>query len=272
MPPEDKTSLRTVSPRKWALVTATSLATISSPAITTLLTTTAASAETGVAAAAEAGEAGESGVVLTDGPTEFLTRLGYFEGTFRIIANLYLSGNRDLAREHMELSHHAWYEDVEELLAEYHAPGFVAEHQAFMDAVTNDASDDDVQSARDAVLTALNANGMASQATLFEQLMSIKDLTALATAEFEGGVSEGTVEADIEFRDSWGFYETARQRALVLSTSADAAAAKAGTQVLEQMEGLEEYYPGLTATEAPVDATGLAVAAGWIEIIALRNK
>ncbi|MDX1781128.1 MAG: hypothetical protein R3256_07390 [Thalassovita sp.] len=271
MPPENDTSPRTVSPRKWALVTATSLATIGSPAVTTLLTASTAWAETG-AAAAEAGEAGEAGVILAEGPTEFLTRLGYFEGTYRIIVTLYLSGNRDLAREHMELSHHAWYEDIEEYLEEYGAAGFEAEHQAFMDAVASDGSDEDVQSALDTVLTALNAGGMASQASLFDQLMSIKDLVTLATAEFEGGVSEGTVEADIEFRDSWGFYETARQRALAMSASADEAAAKAGAQVLEQMQGLEEYYPGLTATEAPENASGLAVAAGWIEIIALRNK
>lgn len=268
MPNEKDNSLRTVSPKRWALVTATSLATITAPAITTILTTTAAHATAG----AEAGEAGEAGVVLTGGSTEFLTRLGYFESTYRIIATLYLEGHRDLAREHMEASHHAFYEDIEEKLTEYSAPGFIAEADAFNAAIADDAGEEQVLTALGNVVAALRTNEQSAGATLSETIMSLKDLMALAAAEYSYGVHEGKVEAGIEYRDSWGFYETTRLRAVAMNDSEDADTAKAGAAILEQLEGLDALYPSLTATDASDSAVDLTVASGWIEIIALRNK
>ena len=52
--------------------------------------------------------------------------------------------------------------------------------------------------------------------------MSIKELIALAAAEYAGGVAaDGSVEVPIEYRDSWGFAETARIRAETLAAGDD---------------------------------------------------
>ena len=51
--------------------------------------------------------------------------------------------------------------------------------------------------------------------------------------------------------------------------------AAAGRDVLDRMAGLDALYPALEAgegAEAAADGGALSVAAGWIEIIALRQK
>ena len=265
-----KPSVRRVSPRKWAVLAATGLATATAPAVLPLLSPAPAFAASGEAG--EAGEAGEGGVVLSEGATGFLTQLGYFEGTYRIIANLYLSGARDLARAHQEESHHAFYEDIEPALAKHDAPGFAAEAEAFAAAVRGDASDEEVEAALETLLQGLNKAAAAAEAPTYERLSSLRDLVALAAAEYDGGVEAGKVELAIEYRDSWGFYEVARQRAAAMSASDEAVLAKAGKDVLEQLDGAEALYPSLTTDTASTDPSQLAVAAGWIEIIALRHK
>lgn len=269
----DNNNSRTVKPRKWTLagtVAASALA-VAHPVMVAGLSASAV-VHGSVAEASEGGESGEAGVTLTEGPATFLTKLGYFEGTYRIILALYLSDERELARAHMEESHHAWYDDIEPQLTEYDAPGFADEDAAFTAAVATNVSDADVQAAFEALIAAMGHSASASGASLRDQVMSLKDLMALSAAEYGGGVEEGAVEIPIEYRDSWGFYETARERAVSMSQSGDAATAKAGADVLKRLGGLDALYPSLTAETASNDASPLAGAAAWIEIIALKQN
>ncbi|MFV0513726.1 MAG: hypothetical protein ACK5MY_08885 [Jhaorihella sp.] len=263
---------RTVSPRKWALLAATSLA-AASPLAMPVLSASGVLVATSVEAgeAGEGGESGEAGVARSEGPSAFLTELGYFEGTYLIIANLYLSDQKDLAREHMEVSHHAIYEDIAPKLAALGAPGFDAAARKFNEAVAGGTPDTEVAAALETLLAEVKATGKAANLSLRDQLVSIKDLLALAHAEYEGGVDDGEVEVPIEFRDSWGFYETARHRAERMAADSDPATASAGEAVLEKLAGLDALYPSLTVERAPTDPSPLAAAAGWVEIIALRQ-
>lgn len=267
MPAKEKTASRQVNPRKWAVITVAGLA-AAQPVVLAGLAANPVRADQ----AAEAGEAGEAGVEMSEGPSAFLTKLGYFEGTYRIAAELYLTGKRAVAREHLEESHHAFYEDIEEALAKYGASGFAEEADAFVQAIADDASDTEVRKRLEVLLAAVAQSAQASGASAYEQLLSIRELVALAAAEYDGGVDDGKVEMAIEYRDSWGFLETARMRAAALAAGDDAALAEAGRDVLAQLDGAEALYPGLTATEAAADPAQLALAAGWIEIIALRQK
>ncbi|MDU8925993.1 hypothetical protein RXV86_01210 [Alisedimentitalea sp. MJ-SS2] len=259
-----KTPTRTVKPRKWTALTAAGLIAVQ-PVIAQVVFTTPSHA-------AESGEAGEAGIEMSEGPSAFLTRLGYFEGTYRIAAELYLIGERDGARAHLEESHHAFYEDIEDALVKYAAPGFSEEAAAFLKAISEDAANDEVSARLAVLLTAMAGTADAAQASAYDRLLSIRELVALAAAEYEGGVDEGRVELAIEYRDSWGFLAVAKIRALSMMEGEDEVLAKAGGEVLEQLEGTVALYPGLTATEAAKDASQLAVAAGWIEIIALRQR
>lgn len=171
------------------------------------------------------------------------------------------------------MSHHADYEDIEHELEEYGATDFEDLAESFADAVRDDADDAKITHLYDALLTALHDAEATSGASDYQQLMSIKELVSLAAAEYEGGVeAEGEVEIPIEYRDSWGFLETARSRAKAIAQGDDADLAVSGREILQQLEGTEALYPGLTADEAATDASLLNVAAGWIEIIALRLK
>ena len=260
---------RRVTARHWALAGTVAASAIAAghPATAPYAPLAPAFAETG-----EGGESGEAGVVLTEGPAEFLTRLGYFEGTYRIAARLYLTGEREAAAAHLDESHHAFYEDIEEQIDTYSAPGFVTEAEAFTKAVMNDAGDDTVQSAYDALMAKVGENAAASGASRYDQIISLHDLLNLAAVEYEGGVYEGTVDVPIEYRDSWGFAVTVRDRAKALAEGDDEALAQAGHDILEQLDGIDALFPSLTAETAATDASQLAVAAGWTEIYALRLK
>jgi len=224
------------------------------------------------ASAGEAGEAGEAGVVLSEGPSAFLTKLGYFEGTYRIAAALYLGGDAAAAQAHLEESHHAFYEDIAPALAEYQAAGFAEEAEAFLAAINGDLGADAVREAYASLMTAIEGNVMSAQPSAYDRLLSVHELIKLAAAEYDGGVSDGVVEIPIEFRDSWGFYETARTRAAALAAGGDVSLAKAGVDVLAQLDGVEALYPALTSETGASDPSQLSVAAGWAEIIALRLK
>ncbi|MGX9351039.1 hypothetical protein ACS3QZ_07550 [Shimia sp. W99] len=273
----DENTPRTTRPRKWSLagtVAATALAAahpvvVASIAATTGLHATAAESSEG----GEAGESGEAGVELTEGPSAFLTQLGYFEGTYRIITRLYLDGETDAARAHMEESHHAFYDDIEDALQAYGAPGFKSEDAAFVAAVRDGADADTVRKAFDTLHEAISLNAAAADASLRDQILSLKDLVALAAAEYEGGVAgDGAIDIAIEYRDSWGFYDVARARAQAMVDAGTPDAVKAGQDVLDQLDGAEALYPGLLTDKASTDPSQLTVATGWIEIIALRQE
>ena len=235
----------------------------------------AEAAKPAASAAGEAGEAGEAGVAVEEGPVALLTQLGYFEGTYLIAAQLYLDGDHDLARAHLEESHHAFYEDIEGELEELGVAGFEAEADAFLNAIRHDMADAMVKARLDDVLAETARVGAAAGASGYERLKAVFTLMQLAAAEYEGGVSEGKVELPIEYRDSWGFYEVAKRRAEAMAGGDDAALAAAGRDVLDRMAGLDALYPALEAgegAEAAADGGALSVAAGWIEIIALRQK
>lgn len=261
-----KTPPRLITPRRIALATVAGMAVTQPQAFANSFATKA------FAAGAEQGEAGEAGVELSEGPAQFLTKLGYFEGTYRIAAALYLEGEHKAAAAHLEESHHAFYEDIAPALAEYKAPGFAAEAEAFTAAIMTDAGDDAVSTAYLALMTAVGASAASAGASHYDKLMSLHDLMSLAAAEYDGGVSDGAVELAIEYRDSWGFYETARARAEGFTGSDDLVLVKSGAAVLAQLDGIEALYPSLTSESGSKDPSQLTVAAGWIEIIALRTK
>lgn len=260
-------SARRVAPRKWAMATLAGLAAMQA-GVLPVVTASPAMAEQ----AGEGGESGEAGVERSQGPSAFLTQLGYFEGTYRIAASLYLGGHRDAARAHLEESHHAFYEDIEAVLTQYGAPDFNAAAEAFLTAIADDMAGAEVEARLDALLAALVRTGAAAGASNYDQVLSLRELVMLAAAEYEGGVDDGRVEAAIEYRDSWGFLETAKTRARALAEGDDAGLAEAGREVLERLSGSEALYPGLMATEASKDPGLLTLAAGWIEIIALRQR
>lgn len=264
----DKPMPRLVTPGKWVLIAATGLA-AAQPALAPdfLFAKAHAASEAG-----ESGEAGEAGVELGDGPEAYLTELGLFEEAHRIVAALYAQGETDLAREHLEASHHAYYEDIAPRLAEHGAPGFEAQTEAFARAVTQAGDPSAVAQAAAAIFQAIEVARSAAAPSVRTRVLSIHELLAIAAANFGGGVEAGIVTEALEYRDAWGFVETARALAEALAGSADTGQAEAGREILKQLDAVAPLFPALTATQAPGDPGLLAAAAAWIEIIALRQE
>lgn len=283
---DDNTPFRLVAPRKWALAAATGLVAMQPVSILPFAAAPAQAAtqgseagesgETGTtsssAEAGESGESGESGVTRAEGPAHYLTELGLFEATHRIVAALYAAGEVTEAQEHLEGSHHADYEDIEHDLEAHGATDFEDEAEAFADAVMEGAAPDVVAARAADVLAAIDAARNAAEVSARNRLMSIRDLMMIAAADFEAGVEDGKVSEPHEYRDAWGFAAVARARATALAASAEADLAKAGHDVLEQLDKTTALLPGALAEAVDGDASILHGAAGWIEIIALRLK
>jgi len=245
--------LRLVIPRRWVL--AGSVATL------------------GVLAAArpmlaEGGEGGESGAAVgLEGDAGFLVELGLFEATHLIVAALYAEGATARAQEHLELSHHAYYEDLEHELEDHGAVQFEAEAEAFAEAVATGADAATVAGAADAVLAAIVAARRPANAK--GRMQAAERLVRLAADDFAGGVDGGKVAEPQEYRDAWGFAEAARRMMAELAQSPDAAVAEAGKGGLAALEPVAALFPALTAETVPGEPSVLAGAAARIEIAGL---
>lgn len=229
-------------------------------------------ASRGWAQTAESGEGGESGegaaVAALESDAGFLAELGLFEATHRIVAGLYAEGAEDTARDHLEQSHHAYYEDLEATLKQRGLPDFEAAVEAFADAVRDGAPAETVAAAAQDVFAGIAAAH--AGAAPADEMKAAETLVRIAYDDFSAGVSDGAVEAPQEYRDSWGFVEVARGRIAALAASGDATVAGAGAAALEALTPVADLFPGLTADSAPGDPSILAGAAARIEIAGLR--
>lgn len=275
---------RRVVPRKLSLLSSVALAAggvTLAPALPPAAHLSAAYAEeageageigavTATAEAGEAGEAGESGIV-DDGTAGFAQMLNLYEATLRITAALSAEGKTDLADEHLESSHHGEYDDLEAELEEYGAPEFEEAAEDFAELIEDRADPDAVAAALAQVLQGIEAARAAAALSPRDEVLALARLAESAASDYDGGVDEdGTILSDQEYRDAWGFVETVRIHAERLAGAEDAAIAKAGADVLEQLEPVKSLFPGLTPEKAGGDTGALHAAAAWIEIIALR--
>jgi hypothetical protein len=226
-------------------------------------------ASRGWAQSTEGGEGGEGAAVAAlDTQVAFLAELGLFEATHRIVAALYAEGAEDTARDHLEASHHAYYEDLEDRLTARNLPGFKDAAEAFAVAIRSGATPETVATAADAVFAGLAAahNG----ATPADEMKAAETLVRIAFDDFSAGVADGVVDAPQEYRDAWGFVEVARGSMAILAASDDTTVAGAGTAALAALTPAAALFPGLNAQTVPNDASILAGAAARIEIAGLR--
>jgi hypothetical protein len=224
----------------------------------------------GALATEEGGEGGEGAVLAALPPEiEFLVQLYLFDATYRIVGALYAEGQVDVAVAQLEGSHHAFYEDIAEGVAE-HGAGFADEVQGFAELVTARAEGAAVA----ASLSGLEAR-IAAVAAAFSpayRMQAIETLVRVAALDYAGGVSDtGEILSDHEYRDAWGFVQTARAELAALAASGDGTVAAAAERAIAALDGADALFDGLVATQAPgADPTWLHGAAARIEIARLR--
>ncbi len=233
---------------------------------------TLASAPRGFAQSAEGGEGGEGGEgAAAEGlspDVAWLVDLGLFAATHRIVAELAATGHPDLARAHLDQSHHAYYDDLEDRLADRGLPGFEAEAQAFTAAV---AADDPAAVATTAatVLAALDRAG--ADLSPRDRMQAAEQLLRTAADDYAAGVQDGAVTAPQEYRDAWGFAEAARALTAQVAAASDPAVAAAGQAALDALAPVAPLFPDIAASAIPAaDPSVLAGAAARVELAALR--
>jgi hypothetical protein len=218
----------------------------------------------------EGGEAGE-GAAASGLPEDvaFLLSLGLFDATMRIVGALHAEGEAEEAAEQLEYSHHGDYEDLEHGLEEAGIAPFEDEAGAFADAVENGAGAEAVAAALAVVLERTGAAFAGGSAA--EQMHAIEVLVRTAAQDYEGGVAEdGEVLSDHEYRDAWGFVETARAELTRLAGDADAAVAGAAERALAALEPVGALFDGLSPARIEgADPSVIYGAAARIEIARL---
>ena len=256
---------RHVSPRPWAMATAAALG-LAVPLVPAVVLAPAAYASE----AGEAGESGEAGVVRQIGVAGFLTDLGLFEAAHIIVGSLYQRGALEEALVQLQDSHHAHYDDLAANVAALGAPDFAAETLAFADAIAAQSPTEIVAARLSTLQAAIDTARDAAGATTRDRILSMKTLLDIAAADFAGGVENNAVTFAHEYRDAWAFVEIVRIRAQALASAPETA--QAGAEILAQLAPLAPLFPDLETTYTDGDPAMIAVAAAWVEIIALRQN
>jgi hypothetical protein len=252
---EENTKLRLVVPRRDVLMAG--LASVGALAA-------------GRARAQEGGEGGEGAILDALPPEiEFLVSLYLFDATYRIVGALHAGGHTDEAAEQLEFSHHAHYEDIAEGVAEL-TGSFEGDVTALRALLDDGAGPDAVTAALDTILA-----DDAEVSARFEpgyRMQAIESLVRVAALDYGGGVADdGEILSGHEYRDAWGFVQTARAELAVLAASDDATVAGAAERALTALEPADALFDGLMAQTAPnADASVLHGAAARIEIARLR--
>ncbi len=273
--PKPRPAARTVEPRVWALLgtaAATGLTVAMAAPAPQAVASGLAPAAQNIVVAGEVGESGEGAVATEEAEVAFLTRLGFFEATHHIVAGLYASGHADLAREHLELSHHASYVDIEGDLATFHAEGFEPLALAFAAAVTGKADKSEVAAKAQAVLEAIGRVHETATLSPRDEMKALSLIAATAAEDFDAGVADGRVEVGQEYRDSWGFLTAANAEAARLAAARDAATAKAGATAQQVLTEALTQFPALVSETAGTETDLIHSAAAWIDFAVLRMK
>jgi len=220
-------------------------------------------------AAGEGGESGEGAALEGLSPdVSFLTILGQFEATHRIVAGLVANDDPATAKLHLEQSHHAFYEDIAEGLTERGDPSFEAQADQFAEAIESGADNATTTELADTVIGIIHRTVHGSKPA--DVMAAARQLVLIAAGDFEGGVEDGMVVEPQEYRDAWGFANVAEAWLAVVADHADTKVAAAGDAAVRAMQPTAALFDGLDATETDGDASVLYGAAARIEIAALR--
>lgn len=219
--------------------------------------------------AQEGGEAGEGAAL--EGLSEkvaFLTELGLFESQILIVQALEAEGKPDLARQHLEETHHASYDEVAEGIAQTGTPDFRAEADSFVAAVASGAGAEAVTATAGALLARIaDLRHMAGDK---DRMQAAEALLRHSAEDLEAGVSAGTVELPQEYRDSWGFTMVALEWLEELAADKEPDVAEAAQSALATKADVLAQYAGIDTPNTPGDAGALLAAAARVELAAFR--
>lgn len=231
--------------------------------------------EAGAPAATEGGEGGEAGGVASgDATVDFLAGLLQIEGHLASGFALWQSGEKENGQAHMGHPKAEVYEAIEGTLAELGQPQFEAQLEQLVDAAANGAADEALNALHAEILTQIGvARETAVAADPKDDFTAIVHLIRKAGDEWGEGVKDGALVELHEYQDAWGFVQAARDRATVLSASAEPAIKAAAEATLAALDELSPALPAVLPT-GPVegDAGYFAAAAAKIELAAFKVK
>ncbi|WP_309663436.1 hypothetical protein [Tabrizicola sp.] len=231
--------------------------------------------EAGAPAVTEGGEGGEAGSVASgDATVDFLAGLLQIEGHLASGFALWQNGEKENGLAHMGHPKAEVYEAIEGMLTEFGPPQFEVQLDQLVEAAANGAPDE--------ALNAMYANivaqiGVAREAAVAadpkDDFTAIVHLIRKAGDEWGEGVKDGALVELHEYQDAWGFVQAARDRATVLSASADPVIKAAADATLAALDELSPALPAVLPT-GPIegDAGYFAAAAAKIELAAFKVK
>lgn len=252
--------LRTVAPRAAAVIGA-----LAAPAPVTLGIWTASA----LPVFAQSGEAGEGAAIAAiDEDAALLAELGLYEATVRIVSALAETGDIVAAQEHLETSHHAFFEEIQEDLDHAGRPAIARQATAFAQAVMTGASNEEIQAAAAATLDAITAAQAGSHAQ--SQFAAVKALVLTAGDDFIAGTDAGAIVEPHEYRDAWGFVQVAKARMQAIAEGGDADEQAAAAKALEALAATDALLPSVAPETVGTDIELLPATASWIEFAALQ--
>jgi Helix-hairpin-helix motif len=188
---------------------------------------------------------------------DYLTKLGLMKGHMLIAGQLLELNLPEQAEPHLGHPVEEIYVDIEEQLSERGVDEFSDVLTRVQELVKSKPNDPQIQSAYDEAMVAID---QAIAALPAEQLQSpafvlqvINEMLETAVAEYTAAISDGKITAAIEYQDSRGFVEYAKDT-LLPGIQAQLAQQKAGldTDLKIKLDELFEAWPDPVPPSAPV--------------------
>jgi DNA uptake protein ComE-like DNA-binding protein len=188
---------------------------------------------------------------------DYLTKLGLMKGHMLVARQLLELNLPEKAEPHLGHPVEEIYVDIEEQLPERGVEEFSQVLTRVQELVRSKPNDPQVKPAYDEAMVAID---QAIAALPAEQLQSpsfvlqvINEMLETAVAEYTAAISDGKFTAEIEYQDSRGFVEYAKDT-LLPGIQAQLAQQKAGleTDLKVKLDELFEAWPDPVPPEAPI--------------------
>jgi hypothetical protein len=186
---------------------------------------------------------------------DYMTKLGLMKGHMIVAGQLLDLGLPDQAEPHLGHPVEEIYVDIADQLSERNVPEFSETLTRVQDLVKSKPDDPQVKSAYDAAMTAIDqaieALPAAQRQSPSFTLAVMNQMLETAVAEYTASIADGKITEEIEYQDSRGFVEYAKDT-LLKNIEANLASEKSGVELQAKLDDLFTAWPEPVPPETPV--------------------
>jgi Helix-hairpin-helix motif len=186
---------------------------------------------------------------------DYMTKLGLMKGHMLVAAELLALGLPDQAEPHLGHPVEEIYVDIQDQLPDRQVKDFSSVLTKVQDLVKSKPKDPQVKTTFDAAMVAIDQAIAALPAAQRQDpafsLQVINEMLDTAAAEYTAAISDGKISAAIEYQDSRGFVQYAKDT-LLKAIQPQLATKAVAAQIPIHMEKLYKAWPTPVPPQSPI--------------------